>query len=85
MHTSLKSLRLQSYCRRSGPPGPAFGRPEDRLRAAKSRNPESWLDSWVPAFRGNDDQGLKAEICAYRRSPRGRGTVHPAGWHARSP
>jgi hypothetical protein len=37
---------------RHAPTGPAFGWPEDRLRAAKSRNPGSWLDRWVPAFAG---------------------------------
>src|SRR6185437_10428306 len=52
------------------PRGPAFGRPEDRLRAAKRRNPESWRNSWVPAFAGTTTKILEPS-CVHAVAPRG--------------
>src|SRR6185437_144214 len=70
MHASMKGLSLHSYSRLSGPPGPPFGRPEDRLHAAKSRNQESWRNSWVPAFAGTTTKILVPR-CVHAVAPRG--------------
>src|SRR6185437_7654616 len=67
MPISTKGPRLQRHSRRSGPTGPAFVWPEDRLRTAKSRNPGSWLDRWVPAFAGTTIK-VREMKCAHARA-----------------
>src|SRR6185437_7298098 len=68
------------------PRGPAFGRPEDRLHAAKSRNPESWRNSWVPAFAGTTTKILEPR-CVHAVAPRGglrrTSALHPIALRCR--